>query len=74
MTDGAYDPCVPEVRSEFDRRAIGAVAHLLVAGVWLERLLGTAPMRLRGVLELETVVPGLLAAAAQKVFYTDAPR
>jgi hypothetical protein len=44
MTIGTNDSIVARApRSEIDRRAIGVVGHLLLAGIWLECQFKNAP-------------------------------
>jgi hypothetical protein len=43
MSNSSISPSLQWSRSALDHRAIDVAARLLVAGIWLERLLGNAP-------------------------------
>jgi hypothetical protein len=50
-------PSTNRSNSSLERRAIGAVAHLLVAGIWLERQFGNAPRALVGLFDEIRLAP-----------------
>jgi hypothetical protein len=51
MSAGRSSRSLLKRQSEFDRRAIHMVGHVLMAGIWLERRLANSPKVLSGVME-----------------------